>query len=267
MALKKLSKAYGTQYAGLTASLRDSSGTPARMYGLPTGGLPSPSGQITLDSQGGFSTYVDDGRLYQIAVYGPNTSGVLLNDQNMEVDATSTEFTSTQYASLLALADASAVSTDKTIFVARNSAGIILTGTTVETVMWSTTFPAGSFRSGDRLIIASHWAVTSSANAKTMKCLFGTTPIGNRVLYSKVINTVGQVGFSPTCEAWARTPELWVTPYSASYAPNTGSSYPVTTEIVMSDLVDNVLQFSGLLADAADSIQLSSFEVSLTRVA
>lgn len=89
MALKKLSKAYGTSYAGLQASLRDMQGQPARCYGLPDGVLPIQNGQITLNSSGGFGVYVDDAKLYQVVIYGATPGVVMLTDLNLEVDTAS----------------------------------------------------------------------------------------------------------------------------------------------------------------------------------
>ncbi len=103
MALKKLSKSYGTSYAGLTASLRDGSGSPARCYAAATGGLSHSDGNFVLDATGGFTTFVDDGRLYVLSAYG-STSTPVFTDLNLEVDDAS-DFTQTQVEKLVSLAD------------------------------------------------------------------------------------------------------------------------------------------------------------------
>jgi hypothetical protein len=92
MSLQKLSRAYGTQYAGLNAVLRDSAGTPARLYGLQTGEIPTPNGAVVLDASGGFSTFVDDSRTYKLEIYGPAGS-VVLTDFGIEVSPTAAALT------------------------------------------------------------------------------------------------------------------------------------------------------------------------------
>lgn len=139
--------------------------------------------------------------------------------------------------------------------LAQSAVAVPHTGDTVETTLATITIPAGAMGANGRVIIHSMWSCTnpSGANTKTMRVKFGGTSIATTTSTAAVqqpmMTTVANRG---SASSQVGTP-------STGFA-SSSSAIP-TPAIDTTAAVD--ITFTGICANAADTVTLESYQVIL----
>ena len=138
-------------------------------------------------------------------------------------------------------------------YLAQSAVAVSLTGTTAETVLASVTVPAQMMGPNGSLRITPIWSVTNNANSKTANVKFGGTIHSSPALASAV---------SASHEFVIRNRGTLNSQISFSGAPGTNSASANATSSINTAL-DQVVQITGQLANASDTLVLEGYTVEL----
>lgn len=149
--------------------------------------------------------------------------------------------------------------------IGASAVAVALTGTTTETALATITIPGGFMKANSRLEIDALWTVTNNANNKQVRVRLGG--IGGTAFMGQTVTAIATIHTLTNIHNRNSTSSQVASPAAASV---TGTGLGTSTAAITTGAINTAanvnLVITGQLANAADSVKLESYRVTLVDI-